>query len=801
MISINMLNGLFDPLLESVNNFVTALLHDIYAIIYYFIFGAIGKLCDICQLLFRKFAGIEDMSVNGESGDIVLQFINSEIVQQVFFALLILAVVLLLVTSFIAVIKTEYNADGNNSKKKIIKNVFRAIVNFVTVPVVCLLGLVVGNTLIKTIDQAMNVSGGETTLTGQMFVAGGYNANRVRNYENTGENASGYKEYSMAWYMDESNGGYGSFGIFKDDRNSSAADKIDDAFARRLVIKIDDSSDIKQRTLAYVGNEYAYAAYADVMNNAAINAASNGGVGLPVFFAFPGANATFNYNSDGVKGITFSTSNIINEGDNLVFDIYNIGLVSYYYDISPLVFDYLISGIALIYCAYVFILTCIGLIKRLFMLATLFMISPPICAMYPMDGGSALKKWREAFVGEALSAYAVVIVMNAFFLLLPLFLQIQILTPGINDIVIAGGAAVINSIVRVLIIIAALTFFKKATETIAKIVGAGNAFGDGADNLGKVKEGIGKVAGGGAMVAGAVSGVGKFVGKMMKSGSSEDNNSMNKKDIDVKAENDALDQLNQNGAGADGTNGDEGSTGEGGKLTSSTTIGDANKMNKEAPKVEPLPESKDEKKAREAYEKAVAEDKKLSVKENLQKPLAYGIDFIKQADNIANNKWGKDHDIASSFKIGAGGGKKMSPINEAQKKREENIKELKAKWDDEKDKTKEAHEAEEERKQREALWEQKRKDLAHFQQEQAELSKYVYDMRYDKGKITRKINNINKQYAMANEQQKAEYDRQLEELKKKAEDLAEDKKRKTAELEQLTAKVKQLQQETEQMPQ
>ena len=487
MFSINMLNGLFDPII----NWFSSFLYYVCVGLYYIIICGVGKLIDIIQILFRKFAGIDDMSLAGQEGDIVLQFINSDIVQKVFWAMVVLAVVLLFIASFVAVIKTEFNKDGKNDKKKIIKNAFRGIVNFLAVPVVCVFGLIVGNALLRAIDGALTQNGNSLSMTSQIFAAGGYNANRVRSYEGTGDNAYGYAENSMAYYIAT---GYGNFGIFTEDTTGvakqSIADKIDSAFANNLTVNLDDK---KERTLVYAGGENGDYAYTYV------NYFSLG--------AFPWGHTMFNDEYvDGNRVVIIGDgSGAIQEStETLTFSIYNIGLVSYYYDLSLASYDYLIAGVALIFAAWVYLQTILGLIKRLFMLTTLFIISPPICALYPLDEGAALGKWRKEFVSQALSAYSVVIVMNIFFLLLPLLLQIQIIPVGTRVEIWEVPVGFINYIARLLIIIAALLFFKDATKTIASIIGSESAYDTGS---GKSSAVASRVVGGAYLAGHMIGGI------------------------------------------------------------------------------------------------------------------------------------------------------------------------------------------------------------------------------------------------------------------------------------------------------
>lgn len=483
---------------EMIANFFSALLGLIGRGFYTLTVCALGRVCDICQLLFRKFVGLDSVVYDNQvvEGDLVLRFINDPVIQNVFWALLIVAVLMLFIATFAAVIKTEFNDKGDNNKRVVIKNAFRAIVNFLTVPVVCIFGLIVGNALLRAIDGATNINNQKNTptrLSSQVFVVGGYNANRVRKdakytFNNGKLSAVVYVEGSFGSGLVGNNvqgsDGYANFNIFYDDIQKSngltAAEKIDNAFMESLVIKGSDLS----------GNQ-----------------------------------GVFNWdNHPGVWGfLNDDLSSLTNIGseDSIRFDIYNTSLVYYYYDLGFMSFDYISGLFALIICAYVFLITVLGLIKRLIMLIILFVISPPICAIYPLDGGTALKEWRKKFIGQALSGYAAVVVMNLFFTLLPMLMKINLFTD--NDVthnmaiqfLTADGANLqyLNQFSRSLIIIAALLFVRESIALLSNIIGADDATKSGADNAKSMTKNLTRAAAGAALTAGVGVTAAKVAGK------------------------------------------------------------------------------------------------------------------------------------------------------------------------------------------------------------------------------------------------------------------------------------------------
>ena len=81
------------------------------------------------------------------------------------------------------------------------------------------------------------------------------------------------------------------------------------------------------------------------------------------------------------------------EGDRITCSLYNVGFVYFYYDLTLSGFDYLICTISLLFCSYILLIASLGLVKRLFLTVTLFLVSAPICATYPIDGGKILERW------------------------------------------------------------------------------------------------------------------------------------------------------------------------------------------------------------------------------------------------------------------------------------------------------------------------------------------------------------------------------------------------------------------------
>lgn len=168
------------------------------------------------------------------------------------------------------------------------------------------------------------------------------------------------------------------------------------------------------------------------------------------------------------------------------------GKVNGFYKLSSI--NYLVLAAGGCFMIYVLASISFGMVKRLFMLLVLFIISPAMCALYPIDDGSAVKKWKDEFVKNILSAFGAVAGMNIFFAILPLITNIKISDAG-------GAGAVLDflGLTSVLLTIAGLFVVKDVISFISGAIGAGNAYADGSSlmksSTGALKKARDKTAG------------------------------------------------------------------------------------------------------------------------------------------------------------------------------------------------------------------------------------------------------------------------------------------------------------------
>lgn len=161
--------------------------NDILEIILAPITTLLWGLCDIFfiilnmfESIFREIAGLGDVHADGTDaqGDIVLYLIQSDIVQQVFFSILILSLFLLIIFTIMAIVKNQYS-DKQEPVGKIVGNSCKALLMYLLVPVATVVCLMVGNVVLQAVDGATKPSS-KSSASDMLFICGAYNANPLR---------------------------------------------------------------------------------------------------------------------------------------------------------------------------------------------------------------------------------------------------------------------------------------------------------------------------------------------------------------------------------------------------------------------------------------------------------------------------------------------------------------------------------------------------------------------------------------------------------------------------------------------
>lgn len=155
----------------------------------YPLFSVVFSLMDLLQVIFGAFAGVNTINYDGTpitSGNtgletdtgIVYYLLTSDLVQNMFWSMVILAIVLLLIFTTMTFLRNIYSAQPKNWKV-IVGNAIKGLANFIIVPVLSLLGVWLGNIVLQAVNGA-TATGDAITLSRQLFITSAYNANRTR---------------------------------------------------------------------------------------------------------------------------------------------------------------------------------------------------------------------------------------------------------------------------------------------------------------------------------------------------------------------------------------------------------------------------------------------------------------------------------------------------------------------------------------------------------------------------------------------------------------------------------------------
>ena len=141
--------------------------------------------------------------------------------------------------------------------------------------------------------------------------------------------------------------------------------------------------------------------------------------------------------------------------------IYDLDTVNEDFDIGVAAFDYvvlLLTCFKLLQTLATIILNCVG---RIFNMLMLYLISPLILAVSPLDDGGKFKQWTTAFVVQSLSVFGTVISMRVLLLFMPII---------VDDKLVIFSNPVANLLTKLIIILGGFEVAEKATSLITGIL-------------------------------------------------------------------------------------------------------------------------------------------------------------------------------------------------------------------------------------------------------------------------------------------------------------------------------------------
>lgn len=144
--------------------------------LFYGMFSGICLLIDFIKTIFYKLCGIGTVEIEGEQGDLLSNLLESDIIKRVFLTIFIIGFILLIVFTILAIIKSNYQEKQN--WKTVLSKTGQAFIIMLLIPFTVIIGVMLTNTIMSSINQAMNVypSSGQGTIGGQFLITIGHDA-------------------------------------------------------------------------------------------------------------------------------------------------------------------------------------------------------------------------------------------------------------------------------------------------------------------------------------------------------------------------------------------------------------------------------------------------------------------------------------------------------------------------------------------------------------------------------------------------------------------------------------------------
>lgn len=371
-----------------VNQIGHYIIRGLYWILYAFI-----RICDQIIYLVRALAGLESYWYDGSlvnpeeagQGEVVINFLQEQGLINIFVALFVLSIVLLFIVTLVAVIQSEWSPVGEskgNNKYAVISKSVRALINLITVPVVSILGIIVGNELLKAVDGATHGGDNEAGMGNLIMQSITENATWAHINDSDAQKIIDINKDTVTIDSVQYQGIYSIFSATTSTGVDAA--QITRYFVQKVKVRADD-----EKTPS---------------NNIRVS-------------------------TEGIPWLGDGVAERINEkiaAGEAYFSFGDADMVALFYKMSN--FNYIMGFIVtFLVTKFLFEIT-FGLVKRIYMLSILILVSPPIVAVSPLQP-EALKSWRKQFISYVLSIYGAIVGCNLFFILIPYVRRIQLFSP------------------------------------------------------------------------------------------------------------------------------------------------------------------------------------------------------------------------------------------------------------------------------------------------------------------------------------------------------------------------------------
>ena len=151
-------------------------LKDMFFTFLYRTFSLILSLIDFIKDIFYMLCGIDPVTINGEQSDLLGSLIESNSIKKAFLMVFIIGVILLVIFTIIGILKSSYQEKQNVFT--VLKKSGQSFIIALLIPFTILAGIMLTNTVMKSINTAMTPLSSSThsTIGGEFLTTIGYNS-------------------------------------------------------------------------------------------------------------------------------------------------------------------------------------------------------------------------------------------------------------------------------------------------------------------------------------------------------------------------------------------------------------------------------------------------------------------------------------------------------------------------------------------------------------------------------------------------------------------------------------------------
>ena len=151
-------------------------LKDMFFTFLYRMFSLICNLIDFLKDIFYMMCGIDPVTINGEKTDLLSSLTTSDVIRKSFLMVFIVGVILLIVFTIVAIIRTSYIEKSNIFQ--VMKKSGQSFILAILIPFIVLASILLTNVVMQSINTAMTPYGTTThsTIGGEFLSTIGYNS-------------------------------------------------------------------------------------------------------------------------------------------------------------------------------------------------------------------------------------------------------------------------------------------------------------------------------------------------------------------------------------------------------------------------------------------------------------------------------------------------------------------------------------------------------------------------------------------------------------------------------------------------